>query len=571
MQNVSAGQVFAGDYQIVRPLGRGGMGTVFLALQLSTGRQRALKMLQPHLVEDPRMRERFALEARAASNLQSDHVVEVVAAGIDAATGTPWLAMEYLEGETLDDRVHRLGRLGPAEVAEIARQLCHGLSLAHQAGLVHRDLKPANVFVANPRREGVPFTVKLLDFGIAKLTQVAHASTSAPIGSPGWMAPEQFDQRPATAATDIWAFGLVMFHCLVGSSYWLSKGQVHALLHEIMTSHLPPASERAQQHGVAVPNGFDAWFARCIARTPEQRFASIDAALDALLGVLSQAPASLVTLGTLPGSVPAGPAAQPPTYPTVATQPPTYPSSLPPSKVPTRLEAWPQTGANSTLSPLADRTSRPPTKSGAGKWMLAGSALFGGLALAGLAAAVIAGGLWYYHPWDSAPVASTAPTVSAAPTAPAAASAEEVPTEAAPSTGKKAPSVAVVTPTKTPSSPTPSTTPSASAAPSASASAAPPAEGPTPTAVAGFRALVLNCWRDNEGATAEQGGSISVTVGINGTGAVTQVIISNAAPYPHLRSCVVSRATMYPGFKPATFSQTTIGVSLPAAKKKDGG
>lgn len=179
MQNVSAGQVFAGDYQIVRPLGRGGMGTVFLALQLSTGRQRALKMLQPHLVEDPRMRERFALEARAASNLQSDHVVEVVAAGIDAATGTPWLAMEYLEGETLDDRVHRLGRLGPAEVAEIARQLCHGLSLAHQAGLVHRDLKPANVFVANPRREGVPFTVKLLDFGIAKLTQVAHVHLRA--------------------------------------------------------------------------------------------------------------------------------------------------------------------------------------------------------------------------------------------------------------------------------------------------------------------------------------------------------------------------------------------------------
>ncbi|MBI3200555.1 MAG: hypothetical protein HYZ29_03360 [Myxococcales bacterium] len=121
------GSVFAGDFRIERALAMGGMGAVYVAEQLSTGRRRALKLLLPSLVDSERSRERFEQEARVASRIASDHVVEVVSAGVDPGTGAPWLAMELLEGETLAQRVERSGPLGPAETLEVMRQLCHAL------------------------------------------------------------------------------------------------------------------------------------------------------------------------------------------------------------------------------------------------------------------------------------------------------------------------------------------------------------------------------------------------------------------------------------------------------------
>lgn len=176
------GSVFAGDFRIERALAMGGMGAVYVAEQLSTGRKRALKLLLPSLVESERSRERFEQEARVASRIASDHVVEVVSAGVDPASGAPWLAMELLEGETLAGRVERAGPLPPAETLEVMRQLCHALGAAHASGLVHRDIKPENLFLARPRRDGVPFTLKILDFGIAKLTEDVRARGGAKIG-----------------------------------------------------------------------------------------------------------------------------------------------------------------------------------------------------------------------------------------------------------------------------------------------------------------------------------------------------------------------------------------------------
>ncbi|HEX7671020.1 MAG TPA: serine/threonine-protein kinase, partial [Polyangiaceae bacterium] len=270
---LSVGTIFAGDYQIVAPLAEGGMGSVYVAKQLSTGKERALKILQAQFVSDDRTRERFAQEARAGSRVDSEHVVEVVGAGIDATTGVPWLAMELLRGEDLESYAVRLGPLPGSQVLEIFRQLCHGLAAAHVSGLVHRDLKPENVFLATARRVGVPFTVKILDFGIAKVVrETTHEVTDA-VGTPTWMAPEQTESgRTITPASDVWALGLIAFRLLAGFYYWkasnASQVSAMAILREVVFEPMEPASARARVLGspVALPPHFDAWFARAAAR-----------------------------------------------------------------------------------------------------------------------------------------------------------------------------------------------------------------------------------------------------------------------------------------------------------------
>ena len=286
---LTAGTIFAGDYQIVAPLAEGGMGSVYVAKQLSTGKERALKILQAQFVSDDRTRERFAQEARAGSQVDSEHVVEVVGAGIDLETGVPWLAMELLRGEDLESYARRLGPLPPSQVLEIFRQLCHGLSAAHVSGLVHRDLKPENVFLATARRVGVPFTVKILDFGIAKVVrETTHEVTDA-VGTPTWMAPEQTESgRTITPASDVWALGLIAFRLLTGFYYWKASNAADvnamAILREVVFEPMEPASARARVLGSAVPMSppFDAWFARAAAREPAKRFPHSTAALAAL-------------------------------------------------------------------------------------------------------------------------------------------------------------------------------------------------------------------------------------------------------------------------------------------------
>ncbi|MGZ3473301.1 MAG: protein kinase domain-containing protein [Polyangiales bacterium] len=298
------GTVVSGSYVIVRALSEGGMGAVYIAEHVTTRKQRALKVMHGELLGDQSLRDRFVQEAQIGGRIESEHVVEVVDAGFDEQLRVPWLAMELLDGEPLSARIER-GPIPPSEVHDLFQQLCHALAAAHAVGIVHRDLKPENVFIARARRVGVPFTVKVLDFGIAKALQEAKQATrqaTAAIGTPLWMAPEQTELGNRIApASDVWALGLIAFRMLTSRYYWLEAyrniNNVGAILTEVLVKPLVPATQRAQELGCAhlIPQGFDAWFARTVDRDPNRRFPEAGQAFGALAAILRPTPTAIGT------------------------------------------------------------------------------------------------------------------------------------------------------------------------------------------------------------------------------------------------------------------------------------
>ncbi|MCA9598997.1 MAG: protein kinase [Myxococcales bacterium] len=282
VSELTPGTVVGGEFRVVRPLSAGGMGAVYVAEQLSTGQLRALKVMHPTLVQEPRLRDRFVQEARVGSHIASEHVVQVIAAGVDPTLGIPWLAMELLDGEDLARWAR--GPLPLGEVLRIFRPLCHALGAAHAAGVVHRDIKPENVFLARAHSADTSVHVKVLDFGIAKLVAEANDASTATIGTPLWMAPEQSDPRAMiTPAADVWALGLLAFRLLTGCHYFRAandpQGSLQAVMREALVEPLIAASARAGEYGASVPPGFDAWFSRAVDREPSQRFRTASEAL----------------------------------------------------------------------------------------------------------------------------------------------------------------------------------------------------------------------------------------------------------------------------------------------------
>ncbi len=297
--SLEPGATFAGDYAVVRVIAEGGMGAVYEVEQRNTGQARALKVLHRWLADDDRVRQRFIDEARISSRIESEHVVQVIDAGVAMPGGVPWYVMEFLRGETLEERTARRGPLSVAEALEVFEQLGHAVGAAHRAGIVHCDLKPENVHVSESRRADARRTVKVLDFGIAHVLPALKSSVelAVPQGSPGWLAPEQM--APAghiTLATDVWALGLLAFYVLTGGSYWRWFEQYPAILAEIESSTLEPASVRAAslQRAALPPQGFDDWFARCVDRDPARRFRDATEAVEALRAAL--VPAARVSL-----------------------------------------------------------------------------------------------------------------------------------------------------------------------------------------------------------------------------------------------------------------------------------
>ncbi len=201
-----------GTYLIVKPIGGGGMGVVFEAIDEQLGRAVALKVLRLHLRRSATARQRFLREARAAASLEHDHVAAIYQVGEDRSI--PFLVMPLLQGESLEQRLRRVGRLPELEVLRIGRELSEGLAAAHTRGLIHRDIKPANIWL-----EGELGRVKLLDFGLARpkdgpqdeLTGVGEV-----VGTLSYMAPEQFRGGSADERSDVFSLGSVMHRMSTG-------------------------------------------------------------------------------------------------------------------------------------------------------------------------------------------------------------------------------------------------------------------------------------------------------------------------------------------------------------------
>jgi serine/threonine-protein kinase len=260
------------------------MGIVYEVEHVHTGQRLALKVLSSQLGGSV---ERFKREARAASLIRSDHIVLVTDADVaPELNDTPFLVMELLEGSDLE----RATGSRPASHAEVVgwlQQVARALGKAHEAGLVHRDLKPENLFLTR-REDGTPL-VKILDFGIAKMTAEGAGLTSSDtfLGTPGYMAPEQMDSKgpPITPRADLYALGLIAFKLLNGRPYWL-PGTLGQLLAQILAEPMPPASERGSKLGPQ----FDAWFAKACDRDPQRRFSSAEEQVEALAEALAVAP-----------------------------------------------------------------------------------------------------------------------------------------------------------------------------------------------------------------------------------------------------------------------------------------
>jgi serine/threonine-protein kinase len=288
---LAQGTVFHGRYRMVRPLKAGGMGAVHEVVDELTNTRRALKVMLDTVVSDPLLRARFAQEAKVTGDIESDHMVRVSDAGVDEATGLPFLVMDLLRGEDLRAVMAR-GGLTPEELVTYLSQAAMALDKTHAAGIVHRDLKPDNLFVTR-RDDGSP-CVKILDFGLAKvIAQSGDDPTAHGVGTPLYMAPEQLraGKGPLGPRADIHALGHIAYALLAGEPYWtperIEKKTTYELLATILEGPKEPAVARARRRrGALIRAGFDAWFAKATAGAPEARFATASEAVAALAEAL---------------------------------------------------------------------------------------------------------------------------------------------------------------------------------------------------------------------------------------------------------------------------------------------
>jgi serine/threonine-protein kinase len=283
---VAAGEVLAGKYRVERVLGQGGMGIVLAARHVHLEEPVAVKLMLSEATFNQEAVGRFLREARAAARLESAHVARVSDVGT-LEDGRPYMVMEYLDGSDLSQVLASSGPLAVGDAVDFVLQAAEAIAEAHSIGIVHRDLKPSNLFLTR-RRDRTPH-VKVLDFGISKvaptgggtMTDHAMTKTSALMGSPLYMSPEQMTSvRDVDGRADIWALGIILYELVSGSPPFIGETlpQVCAL---VLQSDPPPLSSRRPD----VPPELDAVVARCLAKMAAQRYQSIAELAGALRGL----------------------------------------------------------------------------------------------------------------------------------------------------------------------------------------------------------------------------------------------------------------------------------------------
>ncbi|WP_437814510.1 protein kinase domain-containing protein [Sorangium sp. So ce1078] len=279
------GKVLNSKFKILSMLATGGMGTIYRGEQIPLGRPVAIKVLIPNQASrqlDPNFHKRFFLEASILARLQHPNIVTVFDYGRIEADDQEryFMAMEFLEGETLFRRVRRQGRLPPPEAMRIARQIARGLREAHKHGVVHRDLKPSNVMLVS--NEDSEEAVKILDFGLVKqLGDDSEELTQqgAFLGSPRFMSPEQISHGKVDLRTDIYSLGVILYQMLCGKVPFESEKSI-----QILMAHLQQPVPRMKDRNpdVDIPEPLEALVMRCLAKDPDGRPATMDALIQGL-------------------------------------------------------------------------------------------------------------------------------------------------------------------------------------------------------------------------------------------------------------------------------------------------
>ncbi|MCW5836063.1 MAG: serine/threonine protein kinase, partial [Labilithrix sp.] len=274
MPEAHAGMMVTPSVRLVRPLGEGGMGAVWVADHLALRTQVVVKFIASGLKDSKEATERFSREAAAAAQVKSPHVVQMLDHGV-SDDGVPFIVMEHLEGHDLGDEIERGGAVDPAKVVAVISQVAKALSKVHAAGLLHRDIKPDNIFLCAGEEETF---VKLLDFGIAKSSAVdqgdgsldGETKTGQIVGTPFYMSPEQVTaQKTIDHRSDLWALGVVAYEALTGQRPY-DGPSFGALAVKIATGTPPKPTEV----NPALPSAVDLWFAKACACNAADRFAS---------------------------------------------------------------------------------------------------------------------------------------------------------------------------------------------------------------------------------------------------------------------------------------------------------
>jgi serine/threonine-protein kinase len=268
--------------RIIRPIARGGMGKVYLGEQVRIKRPCAIKILDPRLAGESasEFARRFLLEASTAAKLTHPNVVTIFDYG-ETENGSCFIAMEYLEGRSLSEELKKKGPVAPERAIHIARQVGRALREAHALGVVHRDMKPGNVFLV--KQDDDEDFVKVLDFGLVKDTSAGegpdHTQIGQILGSPRYMSPEQVQGKPVDARTDVYSLGAMLYAMLCGHPPFDKATDLATMMAQV-SDPVPAIASVAPS--VVLPPGLEAVVMKCLAKKPDDRFASMEELVTAL-------------------------------------------------------------------------------------------------------------------------------------------------------------------------------------------------------------------------------------------------------------------------------------------------